>query len=302
MQLSADQVERFYAIWKPLMLFVNRRLKLVPEMLPPDFGLDGPWSVPKVKIIRDALWADDSLLDAFVAENPAKLSDADLALAASWKDRREGKFFVLRHLKRYSILIGGDPSAVYGVLGLASSLEEVTPFVPCIADAVLLPFEDHIIYDSLIVPYNVMVGPGYRKDLEETYRDAKERGAVLTSLKPISPEDAAANVAETNSKVLAAFRAHLFAAGLSPRVVERDLANLAAFGDTYLLTLAKPRSLREIGSEDVKRYLAGLPSEPATRRKEFLTGVKRFFKYLGDTSRMDYVRAQDALKAIRKLG
>src|SRR5688572_3187599 len=37
MQLAPDQVERFYAIWKPLMLHVNRRLRLVPEMLRPDF-------------------------------------------------------------------------------------------------------------------------------------------------------------------------------------------------------------------------------------------------------------------------
>jgi hypothetical protein len=295
-QLPADQVERFYAIWKPLLLFVNRRLKLVPEMLPADFS--GPWLVPKVKVIRDALWADDTLLDAFVAKNPAKLSAADLALAASWKDRREGKFFILRHLKRYSIFIGGDPQAVYGVLGLASTLDEVVPFVPCIVDAVLLPFEDHIIYDSLIVPYNVMVGPGYRADLEETYRDAKERGAVLTSLKPVSPEDAAASAAGTNTKVLAAFRAHLYATGLSPKVVERDLANLAAFGETHLLALAQPRSLRDIGPRDVKNYLAELP---AARRKEFLTGVKRFFKFLGDTDRMDYGRAQNSLKALRKL-
>src|SRR5437773_693634 len=85
MRVTPEQVERFYAIWKPLMLFVNRRLRLVPKMLARDF--DGPWDPREVLTLRDALWADDSLLEAFVAENPAKLPDADLETAAGWRHR-----------------------------------------------------------------------------------------------------------------------------------------------------------------------------------------------------------------------
>src|SRR5436309_1344092 len=130
----------------PLMLFVNRRRRIVPDMLPADF--DGPWLPSQVVQIRDALWADDSLLEAFVAKNPAKLPAEDLEIAASWRHRREGDFFFLRQLKKYSIFIAAKESAVYGVLGLASTLDEVVPFIPCYARAVLLPFEDRIIYDS----------------------------------------------------------------------------------------------------------------------------------------------------------
>src|SRR5947209_8819153 len=101
MQLAAPRVEQFYDIWKPLLLFVNRRLQLVPEMLAPDFT--GPWNVPDVAKLRDALWADDSLREAFVAENPAGLSAENLAIVASWRHRRSGAFYVLRHLKKYSL-------------------------------------------------------------------------------------------------------------------------------------------------------------------------------------------------------
>jgi hypothetical protein len=117
MQLPPDQVERFYAIWKPLLLFVNRRLQLVPEMLAPDFK--GPWVIEHVRKLRDALWADDSLRTDFVAENPAGLSAADLAIVDSWSSRVAGRFFVLRHLKKCSVFLSEKDQTVYGVLGLA---------------------------------------------------------------------------------------------------------------------------------------------------------------------------------------
>jgi len=188
MQLDARDVERFYAIWMPLILFVNRRLRLVPRMLPADFA--GPWDIHQVMTIRDAMWADDSLRDAFTAENPAGLSAENLAVVRSWRNRRPGTFFVLRHLKKYSLFI--EDSTVYGVLGLASPLDEVVPFTPCYVKTVLLPFGGRIIYDSLMAPHNITFGRYIRAELERTYADAKERGAILTSLLPSGPLDGAA--------------------------------------------------------------------------------------------------------------
>ena len=103
MKLTAAEVERFYAIWKPLILFVNRRLRLVPEMLSPDF--DEPWDANQFVKIRDAMWADDSLREAFIAENSAGLSAEDLALVESWKHRRAGEFYLYRQLKSHTVVI-----------------------------------------------------------------------------------------------------------------------------------------------------------------------------------------------------
>ena len=49
-------------------------------------------------------------------------------------------------------LLGEKGSTVYGVLGLVSDLEEILPYEPCMVGAVLLPWEDRIIYDSLLTP------------------------------------------------------------------------------------------------------------------------------------------------------
>ena len=301
MQLRPEEVERFYAIWKPLLLFVNRRLRLVRAMLRPDFA--GPWDIRKVKKTRDALWADDSLREAFIAENPAGLPPEDLAVVDGWKHRKAGNFFVFKHLKRYSILVGED-SAVYGVLGLASTLAEVVPFTPCYVEAVLLPFDGRVIYDSLLAPYNVHFGGGYRRDLEHTYQDANERGAVVTSLSPAGPAGPEAEreaAGSTDARVLDAFRKHLLRSGLSPKVAERGAAGVAAFAEEYLLQGPHPRSLRDFGPADVRGFVTHVEAA-GERRKETLLGLKRFLRFLRDTGRMDYHAAEKALGVLKGKG
>ena len=103
-----------------------------------------PNSVPidDVLRLRNALWADDDLLDRFVAENPAGLQPAELDQVANWDRRLAGSFFVERHLRKYSVFFSTtEPVHAYGVVGLVSPLNElVGPSLPAYVDAVLIPF------------------------------------------------------------------------------------------------------------------------------------------------------------------
>jgi hypothetical protein len=301
MRLPPEQVEHFYAIWKPLILFVSERLRLEPGLL--GARGDKPWDPQKVYTVREALWADDALREAFIAENPAHLSPADLAIVDSWRHRVAGTFCIFRHLKKHSLLIRDGSRDVYAVLGLASALDEVVPFTPCYAKAVLLPFEGRIIYDSLLVPYNVYLGPGIRRGLAEAYKDAKERGAIITSLPPRGPagrEEEQAEAHEVDARVLEAFRKDLFRAGLSPRVVERDVAAVAAFAD-WLASRPEPRSLRDFGTGEVRDYLASLRTEgqAEAKRGPGRTGLTRLLRFLRDTGRTDYDTARAGLELLK---
>jgi hypothetical protein len=180
MRLADDQVRRFYAMWMPLLTFVNRERNLMP-----DFGTwdeSRPLAPEQALILRDALWKDDQLLDSFVARNPAGLVPDDLAILASWKYRLAGTCFVFRHLKKHSLFI--KQSRVYAVHGLACPIEEITPRPPCLVPAVLLPFDGRIIFDSLLTAQNISFGGGVRRMLGDTYRQAKMRGEIITSLVP----------------------------------------------------------------------------------------------------------------------
>jgi parallel beta-helix repeat protein len=68
-----------------------------------------------------------------------------------------------RHLKKYTMFIDGSSAAnAYGVQGITRLLEEiVSPYLPIYVKAVLIPFEDRIIYDSLLAPYPIHFGGGY---------------------------------------------------------------------------------------------------------------------------------------------
>ena len=302
MRLAPEQVEHFFAIWKPLLLFVNRRLGVEPAML--GAKLDEPWDYRKVFAIREALWADDSVREAFIAENPARLSSGDLAIVENWRHRVAGTFCVFRHLKKHSLLIRDGSRDVYAVLGLASSLEELTPFTPCYVKTILLPFEGQIVYDSLIVPYNVYLGPGYRRDFTDIYKDAKERGVVITSLpqaRPTSREDEQAEASAVNTRVLEAFRKHLYRTGLSPKVVERDVAAVTAFADG-LGQRPEPRSLRDFSPSEVKDALTSLRPEGrkgTAKHGQSRTSLTRLLRFLRDTGRMDYDRARAALASLK---
>jgi hypothetical protein len=304
MRLPPEQAERFFRIWGHLLFFVNQRKQLVSEFKEPE-------QITSLKInhvlkLRDALWADDALREAFIAENPARLDEPDLELVKSWAHRHAGQFLVLRQLKRHAIVYDEKARKMFAVIGLYSAIDEVVPFIPCIVQMVLLPFEGQIVYDGLTQPYNISIGPGIRADLNAVYKDYRERGALVTSLTP-GPEppheQTEEKAHEVNARVLAALQQFLYASGLGPRVVDRDLEAVRAFADDYLALLPEPRSLRDFGEAELLAYLAQPQLADASRakqRKDVVLGLKRLLKFLGETERMDWHEAQDLRRLLAK--
>ena len=79
-------------------------------------------------------------------------------------------------------------TVAYGVLALSQPFEElVGPDLPVLTQTVLLPFKDMIVYDGLLNAYRISFGPGIRRSLNESFREAKERHGIVTSL-PMSDE------------------------------------------------------------------------------------------------------------------
>jgi hypothetical protein len=304
MILQPQETERFYRIWWALLSFVNARRHLVPD-LP---ARPAPGSVKPVDAmeIRNALWADDALLDQFIAENPAALPPADLALVASWKHRVAGTFFVVKHLKKYSVFLDDrQPPRAYGVLGLVSPIEEtIGPYLPILVEAVLLPFEDKIIYDSLMSPYRVSFGSGIRANAKTSLRDAQEREGIITSLlpraEPLTADKAKEDLRTRNAKIINEFRKALVKSALSPKTVEQHVSNIATFADAYLLAQDPPRALLTLEAEDVEAWLRSrVLAEARVASKSF----KRFVRFLWDSERSQpetLYALQDFLKSYQR--
>jgi len=245
-----------------------------------------------VQALRDTLWAEDALREQFIADNPARLPTADLALVASWQHRVAGPFYIFRYLKKHTLFLSAtSPVQAYGVLGLVSPIEEIVgPVLPVYVEAVLLPFGQRIIYDSLLAPYAIYFGPGIRRDLQQTYRDLLERHGVITSLpwepRPTDREEARAGIGARNTRVLAAFRRELGYAGLTPTKTAAHCATIHALAQTILLDQIPPRGLLDLRPTDLSAYLR-------TRRdRDTLISLRRFVRFLVKTERLDAEQAE----------
>lgn len=301
MTLPIPQVDRFYTIWKHLLYFTNQRLKLVAKfnILEPGAQITTSDAI----LLRNALWKQADLFDEFITRNPGELSESDLNIAKSWKYRREGTFFIYQSLKKHAIFIDDqNPPEVYAVKGLYSPFETIFPFLPYLVKTVLFPFEDEIIADGLYESYNISFGSGIRSSFKDAYNDAKERGEIITSLLPeaqsLSAQDRMAKAAATNGKVLKDFEKSLFRSGTSPKIAMRDLETVAHYAEILQRAMPQPRSLREIDPMDLSAYLESLP-EP--ERRPAVTGFNRFVKFMRDTARLDWDRAEDVLEFLKSL-
>jgi hypothetical protein len=180
MKLTQEDTALFYRVFFNLIDYTNDRYQVVPGLT----KASGAGTVDPTTIVpvRDKLWENDDIINCIIAGNPFSFAQRELSLVASWRKRIAGNFVIYKHLKKHTIFMGNG--GVYGVLGIASTIEELFPSfaLPRYARAVLLPFEGKIIYDSLVNTYNINFGGGIRKGFNEEYRELKNKTGVITSL------------------------------------------------------------------------------------------------------------------------
>ncbi len=182
MKLCEYEANHFFDLMWSLQCFVNTKLEIIPGIKTlekyTDCGMEEKFKV------REAVFADTTIIDEFIQQNPQKFSQEDLRLVSNWKNFVAGKFFIERLLKKHTIFIVEEE--VYAVLGLYQGLDEMfhPSHLPTCVEAILLPFNGKIIYDGLLLPYNIMFGSGIKRDLKECYMAARKTGNIITSLEP----------------------------------------------------------------------------------------------------------------------
>ena len=188
MKLSKEEVELFYKLYHPLLVYVNRKFNVIEDINSPvDFKKH---TIKEINKLREKLYDHPEVIDSFVAENPLKFSTSELNIISSWKNFVKGQFLIFRYLKKYTVFLDTDePPKAYGVLALNASFEEIVgPHLPVMVEAVLLPFNGKIIYDSIFSRYPVIFGAGIKRRFNDSYREAKSRFGIITSL-PFEPRE-----------------------------------------------------------------------------------------------------------------
>ena len=187
MILDFEDVELFFKLQWTLMAFVNQLLRVISSdaASPEEYCA----VAPELQVqVRDALTDNLFLIDAFVDENPAGLSDDEIDIVRSWRHLVAGKFYIFLSLKKHTVFLSTTaPPIAYGVLALSEPFEAmIEQRLPVLTRTVLLPFKGMIVYDGLMQCDTISFGPRIRGRLGDEFEEAKTRHGTVTSL-PMSP-------------------------------------------------------------------------------------------------------------------
>src|SRR4051812_18532748 len=99
MRLSREDGLLFYKLYPALLFYANEKLKVVDKMasdLEHYLAVAGELRLK----VRNALHAQQGLIDGFVRENPANLAPDELAIVSDWNNAVVGSLYIFRYLKQ----------------------------------------------------------------------------------------------------------------------------------------------------------------------------------------------------------
>jgi hypothetical protein len=178
MRLPPDEGRHFLDLYTAVIGWCARRVDPTSAIHDAASFRDAPLQVQAAA--RDRMFDEPGSIEAYVAENPDRLSREDLALVAAWGEFVRGELVVERDLKAHTIFLdGSEPPRAFGVLSLTEEIVDILPMpLPALVVAVLLPWRSAIVCDGILACRRVQLGPGIRRQLANTYREAKARGII----------------------------------------------------------------------------------------------------------------------------
>jgi hypothetical protein len=179
--LTVREINLFFNLWLGLLAYVNDKYGIVNDFGHPQKpqGLN----LSDVTQLKDKLWEHAGLIDEYI-NSVWDMPNEHMQILKGWKKGIAGTFFILKHLKKYSVFLDDKNKALYGVKGITDPISDIakTPMLPLIVETVLLPFGDQIIYDSLLYTQNISFGSGIRRELNEVYSEIKQEKGIITRL------------------------------------------------------------------------------------------------------------------------
>lgn len=171
-QISEEESFVFYETWLGLLNYVDRQEQVTKRGFDPDN--------PDQKLayqVRQVLWENPSLIDDYIRNIALPQEEIDLLRSWGMKFRKD-KFLIVGYQDEYAVFLGTGregENRLYGIKGISEPVSSVLRLpLPVLVEAVLLPFKDKLIYDSLLKPMPISFGDGARAMFEEMHQKAKE--------------------------------------------------------------------------------------------------------------------------------
>lgn len=296
--LNETQIDRFYELMTPLLVYVNERTHTLDPKVRKN--LEHFYNPKAENALRVALWQSPHLLVDYLNDNPFNINDEDLAVVANWQNFRFGDFTLCKVIRGLGIFLShDDPQCFYSVYPLIEPFRNLLPEIPIVVRTALIPFDGVIVYDGSMASYAVRFGPGLRVAAAEWYIDAYERG-LITPILPELPLTYAEQVDQrqkANKSIMRYFKTYLRRKHLSDKIISRDIKTVEELASFLTDQIDETISLRGITVDIFGKFISFMSNEIP---QSTIVGLKRFFTYLMETDRLDWELAEDLLTILQQ--
>jgi hypothetical protein len=181
MVLLPNETKLFFDNFFGILSYLNDKYNLVE-----DFGHpQNPSNVgiKDIQLLKDKLWNDVGIIDEYI-DSIWDMPKENIEILKGWKKKISGRYVIVRHLKKYSVFLNEKNNSLYSVLGITNSIDDMIygRTLPVLVEAVLLPFRNQIIHDSVLQMYNISFGSNFRRDLNERYMKIKKEKGIITTI------------------------------------------------------------------------------------------------------------------------
>jgi hypothetical protein len=193
--LDPEAAREFLNLQGQLLVYANERLDVVP-------GIDTYEEfrrayIDDIRPIHEELYFEEDaveVIEDFVRDNPADLSEEQLETVESWVDYEAGQFVLVEHLEDGTVFLDPEETRAYK---LTSVYESYAPGLPeealpvSVMSVVLLPYEGRIVTNGLelLNPLAGMAMQMIHDDPEVLYEEAKHRFGIAETLPPSDDPD-----------------------------------------------------------------------------------------------------------------
>lgn len=180
MILKKPDYQNYLSTHLALLLFTGKEKNIVAQNVKIDDFLELKLDV-KLKC-REALLADDNIYDQYIAIYKNQLTTEQVAVVSGFKKKICGTFVILKCLAKHAIFLDTNCKKYYAVTALGDPFINFYPRFPVFVKAVLLPFNNKIIYDGFLENYNINLGRNMANNMIEDYKLAKQNNQIITNL------------------------------------------------------------------------------------------------------------------------
>lgn len=177
MILTKSQMRRFVSASGDLVAYVADKTGRFRDLFP---VIGGEPSNEVMGEIADWIWGGHTRVIAeFVAQNPSGLPEEDLREVARWQECGLVSEFPVVEDHGNTVFVCEDHAIV--VSGLTQEPAALLHGVPSYVHAVLVPFEDRVVYVQTLSEYPVAMGEGMQKMLRDELERMRDEGKLLST-------------------------------------------------------------------------------------------------------------------------